>query len=392
LKELISMKLVLALLLVVGIIGCLGDDVKDVKRKFKKMKKDLDKANTKMTNIEEKIKHNKANGVKYHPTSCEEVGEHRTVLPQHEEQPVTHHKVGTLPGKYIIYKADYDNVGRPAYCYSRPKNRVFNNPRGRKTDTVSEHVMYEATNCQDVRFAVRSQGEDVNRNFWVKIGDHSEQVRCEGDEVVIMQRGYGSDEIPNRKIDFKQHFEWYMKGFGKMKTNSDFFMGLDPLAAMTSVGTWELTVTVERKENYYARDLMTDRAYYSNFKISQYPEYTLDYDEYLEKSSMKDSLQYSKGNPFSSWDRERTEGLCTSETHYGGPDRAKWPSSWWYGKNENLPMGKLYYCGFDESPFMYGFGWGEDTTNQQVWGYVPFIEKIKMTMKRTDVAEMNRRF
>ena len=42
--------------------------------------------------------------------------------------------------------------------------------------------------------------------------DEADLQRCEGDEVVMMQRGFGSGEIPNRKIDFKQHFEWYMKG------------------------------------------------------------------------------------------------------------------------------------------------------------------------------------
>ena len=52
----------------------------------------------------------------------------------------------------------------------------------------------------------------VKKSSSVIITENSERVRCEGEEVVIMQRGYGSDEVPNRKIDFKQHFEWYMKG------------------------------------------------------------------------------------------------------------------------------------------------------------------------------------
>ena len=58
-----------------------------------------------------------------------------------------------------------------------------------------------------------------------------------------------------------------------MKENADFFMGLDPLSTMTSQGKWQLTVTLQK-----LYDDVTLTAKYSGFRVSQYPDYTLDYD------------------------------------------------------------------------------------------------------------------
>jgi len=392
------MKLVFSLLIVAA-ISCCGAQLKtneELNDQFKKMKRVLNKGNKKMKKIEAKILANNANGVEFHPTSCQEVGKYRKVLPQPEEIHAVGKKVkGTHPGMYRIYKADYDNVGRMAYCYSVPESGLperadlvpLHLTLPGPEPYVEPHAMFEPTNCQTVRYAVRSFGANVNRNFWLKIGENSERVRCEGEEVVIMQRGYGSDEVPNRKIDFKQHFEWYMKGFGKMKENADFFMGLDPLSTMTSQGKWQLTVTLEKRY-----DDVTLTAKYSGFRVSQYPDYTLDYDSYLERqSNMSDALKKSKGYPFSSWDRERSGGSCTSDTTWGDPvEDGNYPSSWWYGKDReenSYARSKINLCGFDESPFMYGFI-TDDRWNQQLWGNQNSINSIKMTMRRTDVQNL----
>ena len=66
-----------------------------------------------------------------------------------------------------------------------------------------------------------------------------------------------------------------------MKENADFFMGLDPLSTMTSQGKWQLTVRVVKNPQYINRQRVerTLTAKYSGFRISQYPDYTLDYDK-----------------------------------------------------------------------------------------------------------------
>ena len=85
---------------------------------------------------------------------------------------------------YRIYKADYDNVGRMAYCYSVSKarlRRMVSYGRSQlkalvktldepKEVEVEPHFMFEPTSCQTVRLAVRSIGANVNRNFWLRIG------------------------------------------------------------------------------------------------------------------------------------------------------------------------------------------------------------------------------
>ena len=79
---------------------------------------------------------------------------------------------------YRIYKADYDNVGRMAYCYSVPESGLperadlvpLHLTLPGPEPYVEPHAMFEPTNCQSVRYAVRSFGANRNRNFWLKIG------------------------------------------------------------------------------------------------------------------------------------------------------------------------------------------------------------------------------
>ena len=91
-------------------------------------------------------------------------------------------KIPPKTGMYRIYKADYDNVGRMAYCYSvskaglrrisyaRSKLKELLND-GPSTEVEMEpRFMFEPTSCQTVRFAVSSIGANVNRNFWLRIG------------------------------------------------------------------------------------------------------------------------------------------------------------------------------------------------------------------------------
>jgi len=373
------MKVVTFLVLLVFVVCCYGDEQRKIAIKFQKMNRIVKKADRKLEKIEEKMKFNKDNNVVEHPMSCGEIGLHRTILPQPQVQKVGKKVPGTLPGIYTIYKADYDNAGRRAACYSKPLGSrdyvVTRNGDVVSGNQFAPQEFFEPTNCQEIRQAIPAVGEDMSKSYWMKVGDEADLQRCEGDEVVMMQRGFGSGEIPNRKIDFKQHFEWYMKGFGKKKTNSDFFMGLDPLSTMTSQGTWQLTVTLDVKldENgHYAVGV----AKYSNFSVSGYPDYRLNFDKFLRyDSNIDDALSKSKGYKFSSWDWERSDGCTKANEPYS------YGSSWWYGPDEN-DQGPLKNCGWDESPFVYGHKM--DSENMQIWGDY-FARSVRMTLRRTDL-------
>ena len=115
-----------------------------------------------------------------------------------------------------------------------------------------------------------------------------ERIRCHGEEIVALQRGFDQQTIslPNRRFPFKQSFKAYQDGFGSKKDHSDFFMGLEKLHEMTSKGVWQATFSYETRYNKYSN-------VFGNFKVLEYPTYKFRYDWKYSGSS---GFNISKSN------------------------------------------------------------------------------------------------
>ena len=153
-----------------------------------------------------------------------------------------------------------------------------------------------------------------------------ERIRCHGEEIVALQRGFDQQTIslPNRRFPFKQSFKAYQDGFGSKKDHSDFFMGLEKLHEMTSKGVWQATFSYETRYNKYSN-------VFGNFKVLEYPTYKFRYDwKYYGSSGFNISKSPFDGSfdiEFQTWDSETFSTKVNCAKKLGG--------SWWYlvGRN-----------------------------------------------------------
>lgn len=172
------------------------------------------------------------------------------------------------------------------------------------------------------------------------LNDVENCVLGKGAWTVIQRRG----QFGNPK-DFFTLKRWkdYANGFGNVL--KEYWMGLKDVAAITTVGRWELRVDLV---DYNGK---TYRALYSDFKVSDEEDnFRLSLTGYdATQSNIRDSFTYSNGMQFSTADRDNdvASGHCAAS--YGGP--------WWHksctrsslnGKNffdvgKNTARGIMWY-------------------------------------------------
>ncbi|XP_037821970.1 ficolin-2-like [Lucilia sericata] len=137
----------------------------------------------------------------------------------------------------------------------------------------------------------------------------------DGGWTVIQRRRDGSE-------NFNRNWIEYVEGFGDL--NREFFIGLETLYALTSLGEpQELYIILEdfEGERKYAR--------YGEFKVaSNSTEYNLTVSDYSGDAG--DSLSEHNGYKFSTYDRDNDNS--TGNCAY------KWKAGWWYHScyNSNL--------------------------------------------------------
>ena len=172
-----------------------------------------------------------------------------------------------------------------------------------------------------------------------------ERVRCQGEEIVALQRGFDQQTIslPNRKFPFKQSFKAYQDGFGSKKNHSDFFMGLEKLHKITSEGNWQATFSYETRYNKYSN-------VYGNFKVLEYPTYKLRYDwKYYGSSGFNKTKSFDESFDieFQTWDSKifSTNVNCA----------IKLEGSWWYivGRNYCQTFDRERNLNYDSDKIFY---------------------------------------
>ncbi|KAH3876310.1 ficolin-1-like [Dreissena polymorpha] len=114
----------------------------------------------------------------------------------------------------------------------------------------------------------------------------------------------------NGSVDFYQVFSSYEHGFGSVR--GEFWLGLKYIYAMTFNVQSELRIDLMAADGTMAYEV------FPNFNLSASPSYTLHADS--GHGTAGDSLQDSRGYPFSTYDREVNGFLCAKHDHGG----------WWY--------------------------------------------------------------
>ncbi|KAI8126138.1 hypothetical protein FF38_08404 [Lucilia cuprina] len=157
----------------------------------------------------------------------------------------------------------------------------------------------------------------------------------DGGWTIIQRRQDGSE-------NFNRNWTEYVDGFGDL--NREFFIGLEKLYALTSLGVpQELYIILEdfEGERKYAR--------YGEFKVdSKSTEYNLTVGDYSGDAG--DSLSKHNGYKFSTYDRDNddTSGNCAK--HFSG--------AWWYHSCYDSNLNGLYLMG-KISHTQGGMSWNE---------------------------------
>merc|ERR1712123_559914 len=107
-----------------------------------------------------------------------------------------------------------------------------------------------------------------------------------GDWVVIQRRG----QMGNPADYFEKTMDEYAAGF---EANGESWLGLERIAEMTGLGTWELEVDLI---DWSGR---VKRVSYADFKVGAAPRYELTAASYDFSSTLRDALKYHNGAPFS---------------------------------------------------------------------------------------------
>ncbi|XP_038068729.1 ficolin-3-like [Patiria miniata] len=130
-------------------------------------------------------------------------------------------------------------------------------------------------------------------------------------------------------VDFYRNWAAYQSGFGEL--SGEFWLGNDNLVTLTSddsQGTWELRVDLEDWDN------KTAWARYTDFKLSP-GKYNLIYDKYDNKSTAGDSLEYSKGFPFTALDADNDNWQYNCAHYHRG--------AWWFNSCLRSHLNGKYY-------------------------------------------------
>merc|ERR1712098_149891 len=151
---------------------------------------------------------------------------------------------------------------------------------------------------------ITSQGHD---DFRKGIQAHQDQS-----EVLIQRRC-----ICGNPPDYFSSKPWtdYENGFGD--PNTEVWLGLKSISALTSTGKWQLRVNLEDFEgNIY-------RAVYNSFKVDSSSTYNLHVSGFnTTVSDVDDALSYHDGMGFSTFDRDNDESVWNCAAKNSG--------AWWY--------------------------------------------------------------
>ena len=119
----------------------------------------------------------------------------------------------------------------------------------------------------------------------------------------------------NGDTDFYRGWEDYKRGFGHPHKN--FWLGLEKMSQLTSVGKWNLHVKLTGLKGH------TAYATYSEFRVGpENTSYTLHIKKFLDGKA-GDSLSYHNGQPFTTKDRDNDNAPqlnCAVQSH----------GAWWY--------------------------------------------------------------
>ncbi|XP_038062009.1 microfibril-associated glycoprotein 4-like [Patiria miniata] len=177
-----------------------------------------------------------------------------------------------------------------------------------------------------------------------------------GGWIVFQRRQDGS-------VDFYRNWAEYQSGFGDL--SGEFWLGNDKLVTLTSDdsrGTWELRVDLEDWENN------TAWAKYSDFQISP-GEYNLTIGRYDVTSTAGDSLEYHRGSPFTTKDRNNDAVNYNCAQHNSG--------AWWFNWCFASHLNGRYYPYANEGSYN-GVQW-------LYWKPVPYSLK-SCSMKMREIA------
>ena len=181
--------------------------------------------------------------------------------------------------------------------------------------------------------------------------------------ILIQRRGqYGNPpDFFSSKLwdDYVQGFgeptkgnTFFVKSFGGTSFNifTEFWLGLNTMANLTSSGTWELLVELEDFQN------KSYIAMYHRFRVEPSPLYRLSISGYdTAASSVADSLnggnEQHNGQAFSTKDRDNDK--------WGNNCAEQFLGAWWYGSCHNSNLNGYNYNRGDlphENPKYYAKG------------------------------------
>uniref|UniRef100_H2YBY4 Fibrinogen C-terminal domain-containing protein n=1 Tax=Ciona savignyi TaxID=51511 RepID=H2YBY4_CIOSA len=165
------------------------------------------------------------------------------------------------------------------------------------------------TDCKVAQYA----GNNVSGIYNITRHGNIFQVFCdmktdEGGWTVFQRRIIGEQ-------DFFLNWDEYRRGFGNI--NKEFWIGLDDLHSLTSHGNFELRIDLKDCEN------RTQYAKYRPFKVlGPSTNYQLQVTGF--QGSMRDSLSYHNGRPFSTKDQD-------NDSHSSSNCAVTYQGGWWNG-------------------------------------------------------------